>query len=86
MSADDTLAQLAGLARQRFEELDELSPEMRLIEDLGLDSLSLLTLAVEAENHFQVCLEEVGSEQIATVGDLVHAIEEAAGRAGTRSR
>jgi acyl carrier protein len=44
---------------------------MRLIEDLRLDSVRLLTLAMEVENHFQVRLDELDEGAIETVGDLV---------------
>lgn len=54
----------------------ELQPEMHLVEDLELDSLRLLTLAVEVENHFRVCLDEEDEAVIETVGDLVRIIEQ----------
>jgi acyl carrier protein len=52
----------------------ELRPEMRLVEDLELDSLKRLTLALEVENHFQICFDEESA--ILTVGDLVEIIRE----------
>ena len=48
---------------------------MHLVEDLELDSLKLLTLAVEIENHFRICLDEEDEAAIETVADLVHTIE-----------
>jgi acyl carrier protein len=47
-----------------------LGPELRLAEDLGLDSVGLLTLAVEVEDHFRVCLDAEEEAAIRTVGDL----------------
>ena len=41
------------------------------IEDLELDSLKALTLAVEVENRFRVCLDPEIEATIVTVGDLV---------------
>ena len=43
---------------------------MRLVEDLGFDSLKLLTLAAEIENRFRVTLEPDEEAGIATLGDL----------------
>lgn len=60
---------IAEVARQHLGWNDELRPEMRLVEDLELDSLKTLTLALEVENHFRVCLDEEAGIQ--TVGDLV---------------
>jgi len=61
--------EIAGVARQHLGWKDELRAEMRLVEDLELDSLKTLTLALEVENHFRVCLDEEAG--IETVGDLV---------------
>ena len=65
---------IAEVARQHLDWEGELRPEMRLVEDLELDSLKTLTLALEVENHFRVCLDEEAGIQ--TVGDLVAIIRE----------
>ena len=48
-----------------------LAPEMRLVEDLRLDSVRLLTLAAEVENRFRIFLDEADEMAIETVADLV---------------
>jgi acyl carrier protein len=48
---------ITEVARTHLGWVGELSPEMRLVEDLELDSLKRLTLALEVENHFQICLK-----------------------------
>jgi acyl carrier protein len=65
---------VAEVARAHLGWVGELSPEMRLVEDLELDSLKRLTLALEVENHFRICLDEEAA--ILTVGDLVEIIQE----------
>ncbi len=65
---------IADVARVHLDFERELSPEMRLVEDLDLDSLKTLTLALEVENRFRVCLDP--DAPIETVGDLVAAIQE----------
>ena len=52
-----------------------MTPEMRLVEDLRLDSIRLLTLAAEVENRFEVLLGEEEEAGIETVGDLVSIVE-----------
>jgi acyl carrier protein len=49
----------------------ELRPEMLLAEDLELDSIKILTLAVEVENRFRVRLDPSSEARIESVGDLV---------------
>ena len=65
---------ITEVARQPLGWKGSLSPEMRLVEDLELDSIKTLTLALEVENHFKVCLDEEAGIQ--TVGDLVAIIRE----------
>ena len=65
---------IAEVARLNLDWQGDLSPEMRLVEDLDLDSLKTLTLALEVENHFRVCLDPDAA--IETVGDLVRVIEQ----------
>jgi len=65
---------IAEVARTHLGWKGELNSETRLIEDLELDSLKSLTLALEVENHFRVCLD--GEAAIVTVGDLVRMIRE----------
>lgn len=76
MREAEILSELERLGREHLE-LDQalpLTPELRLVEDLGLDSLKRLTLAVEAENRFRVRLGFEEDESIETVGELVGAI------------
>lgn len=67
----EILAGITAVARKHLDRREPLAPEMRLVEDLELDSIRLLTLAVEVENHFRVCLDEEDDRGIETVGDLV---------------
>ena len=46
-------------------------PETALVDQLGLDSLALLSLTVALENRFEVCLEPDEDEPLVSVGDVV---------------
>jgi acyl carrier protein len=65
---------IADVARLHLGWEGDLAPEMRLVEDLRLDSIRLLTLAAEVENRFRVLLDELDEGTIETVGDLVAAV------------
>lgn len=71
MNDDEILAGVRSVAREHLGYGGDLAPGMRLVEDLELDSIRLLTLAVEVENRFRVRLDEVDEAAIETVGDLV---------------
>ena len=57
---DEELILLAiqRIAADQFDWQQPLDAKTRLIEDLRLDSLKLLALAVEVENQFRICLSE----------------------------
>ena len=65
------LAGIAEVARLHLGWEGPLTADMRLVEDLRLDSLRLLTLAAEVENRFRIFLDELDEGAIETIGDLV---------------
>ena len=71
MQDDEILQRIAEVARDKLDYSGELRRDMRLVEDLELDSIRLLTLAMEVEDRFHVCLDEEDEEGIVTVADLV---------------
>jgi acyl carrier protein len=56
--------------RQRLEKPDDLSPDARLIEDLGFDSLALAEIIFFVEDLYQVSISNDDLRSIATVADL----------------
>jgi acyl carrier protein len=65
---------IVAVARRHLDLVRPIGFDTRLAEDLELDSIQLLTLAVEVENRFQVCLDPEADASIATVRDLVDAV------------
>lgn len=74
MKDEAILVGIEEVARQHLGWQGSLTPDMRLIEDLRLDSVRLLTLAMEVENRFRVFLDEIDEAGIETVGDLIAAV------------
>jgi acyl carrier protein len=70
-SDETVLDGIAAVAREHLGHAGPLPLEARLVEDLALDSIRLLTLATEVENRFRVLLSPEDEQAIATVGDLV---------------
>jgi acyl carrier protein len=62
---------IARVARDHVGYQGPLDRHLHLVEDLELDSLKTLTLAVELENHFRICLDSETESEIKTIGDLV---------------
>lgn len=70
MSERDVLEAIAEVARQHLKWSGPITPDMLLVEALKLDSLRLLTLVVEIENRFRICLDNEDGSSLRTVGDL----------------
>ncbi len=54
---------------------DKITPEARLLEDLGADSANLMMLIMDLENEFNITVEDEALTTIKTVGDVVAYIE-----------
>ena len=69
--AEDIIARVNTAIAEEFE-LDPaaLTPEKRLIEDLGLDSLDSVDLIAALERAFKVKCPESEARALRTVGDI----------------
>lgn len=87
MCEQDILDVLARIHRDKLDGDGEVRRDQRLIEDLRLDSLQLLTLAVEIEDHFRIAIEEEDEAVLETVGDLTDLVlRKASGSPGSPIR
>jgi acyl carrier protein len=69
------LEELRRIARAELDYQGPVEPELRLKEDLQLDSMSMIVVAVGLEDRFRVKLAEEEAGAIITVGDLVRLVE-----------
>lgn len=65
------LAQVTKVLKGPCGVADEIAESSRLAEDLHLDSVGLLALAVSLENHYKVRLPDDPTHPPQTVGDIV---------------
>ena len=72
---------LAGLAELINEETgiaaDTVTPEKSFTDDLDIDSISMMTIVVNAEEKFDVKIPDDEVQNLKTVGDAVSFIEKA---------
>ena len=64
------------IAEQVGISVEEIKPESKFTDDLGVDSLDLFQIIMALEEEFGI--EEMGDEDvsaIATVGDVVHFLQ-----------
>lgn len=55
-------------------DLNEVTLDARLIEDLNADSLDAVELAMSLEEHFEITVEDDEIERMNTVNDIVNTI------------
>jgi acyl carrier protein len=65
---------LESIAKQHLSYEGPLPLDASIVDTLKLDSIRMLTLVVEVENRFKVCLEEADESSIETLRDLVHVV------------
>ena len=79
----DKNAILAGLAEIVEEETgletEEVQLDKSFTEDLDIDSISMMTIVVNAEEKFDVKIPDEEVKNLTTVGDAVNYIANAAG-------
>lgn len=80
MRREDVLGVLESIASEKLGLSRALAPEERLVEDLELDSMRLLTLAIEVENRLEIRLDPLEEAEVMTVDDLVELVLRTAAR------
>ncbi len=75
------LDEIRRVAREELEHAGEVTPGLRLKEDLQLDSMAMIVVATQLENRFRIYLQEEDAGQIATVADLIALVVRRVGEA-----
>ena len=77
LTKNDILEKLTSILTEDYE-VDEnlITPEARLFEDLDLDSIDAVDLAVRVQQFTQKKIPPENFKQIKTIDDVVNAIEE----------
>lgn len=64
------------IAEQLDVDVDDISSDSVITEDLGADSLDIVDLAMTFEDEFGIEIPDDAVESIKTVGDIVKLIED----------
>ncbi|MBR3040585.1 MAG: acyl carrier protein [Lachnospiraceae bacterium] len=70
---------LKQILEEDFFVADEITPESRFIEDLGLDSLLVMQLLLQMEEKYGVTIDGEEIEGIETIADALKLLEEKIG-------
>ena len=61
---------IVAVLRNKLHVQAPLGEETDILRDLQLDSVQVLTLVVELENHFRLCFEAGDEAGLTTIGDI----------------
>ncbi len=68
------------LAQYADVELDDVTEDSRLAEDLGLSSFSMMSMMGELEEAFGITVDEAELTEVATIGDVMEYIKKKGGK------
>ncbi len=85
LSEKDTRAVLDILVEQLEVQEVQLTPDARLQEDLGADSLTIMEITMAVEEQFKLSIPDAEWEKVSTVGDLFEALAELLGKPERRA-
>ncbi|HLP76723.1 MAG TPA: acyl carrier protein [Candidatus Paceibacterota bacterium] len=71
LSEKDNQAVLEILADELGVAPDQLTPDARLVDDLGADSLTIVEITMRIEDAFNLSIPDEQWEKVRSVGDLL---------------
>ena len=74
LSESDTNAVLDIIIEQLNVQKAQLTPQARLIEDLGADSLDVMEIMISLDEEFHIDVSDAAAERVSTVGDLLETL------------
>lgn len=63
------------IAKQLKVDLEKVTRDARLVEDLGADSANVMVLIMDLEDQFNMQVEDSAITELKTVGDVVDYIQ-----------
>ena len=75
MTRDEVASRITDLIRDRsVVEVEIIREDMKLVEDLGFDSLDRIELGIVIEDEFGIEVEDSVLKEIATVRDVINMV------------
>jgi acyl carrier protein len=69
------LLKIMAVVDARFADRTDITEEMGIMSDLGVDSLQVSEIIFEIEDRFEIKISEEEARTLRTVGDLVKMVE-----------
>jgi acyl carrier protein len=72
---DQVLAEVSSVIRGHTDAQADLQSDTELVADLGIDSLGVMEVVADIEDTFGMTIADAELRELATLGDVVRAIE-----------
>jgi acyl carrier protein len=69
------LAEVRGVIQEHVDTEVDLTEKTELVADLGIDSLGVMEVVADIEDRFDLTIADSELREVATLGDVVAAIE-----------
>jgi acyl carrier protein len=69
------LAEVRGVIQEHVDTEADLTEKTELVADLGIDSLGVMEVVADIEDRFDLTIADSELREVATLGDVVAAIE-----------
>lgn len=72
---DKVVAEVSSVIREHTDTATDLTEQTELVADLGIDSLGVMEVVADIEDNFDMTIGDSELRDVATLGDVVRAIE-----------
>ena len=71
----EVVDEVRSVVAEHTETEADITEKSELVADLGIDSLGVMEVVADVEDRFEMTIEESELQDVATLGDVVAAIE-----------
>ena len=72
---DEVVAEVRGVIADHTDNASDITEATELVADLGIDSLGVMEVVADIEDKFDMTIADAELREVATLGDVVRAIE-----------
>lgn len=83
---EEVVDQVRSLILDHTETSSEITEQTELVADLGIDSLGVMEVVADIEDKFEMTIADKELRDVATLGDVVEAIEVRLDKTGRLSK
>ncbi len=72
---DKVVAEVSSVVSEHADSVTDITEQTELVADLGIDSLGVMEVVADIEDKFDMTIADAELRDVATLGDVVKAIE-----------